>query len=97
MDRSDPTSDEEGNNCPIEVICVDDDFSIYLFFTSLLTFLIIPRKVQGRPAEVFLVTSRRKVRGLQYYLDLPSGVHPGAQDSRHVHPPAKGDINDKFG
>jgi hypothetical protein len=97
MDRSDPVSEEGGNNCPIEGICVDDDFSIDLSFTSLLTYLIIPRKVKGRPAEVFLVIPRREVRGIQYYLDLRLGVHPRAQDSRHVHPPAKGDTNDKTG
>jgi hypothetical protein len=57
----------------------------------------IPRKVKGRPAEVFLVTPGREVRGLQYYLDLRSGVHPRAQDSGHVHPPTKGDTNDKTG
>jgi len=90
-------SEEKRNNCPIEVIGVEDDFSIYLSFTSLLTYLIIPGKVKGRPAEFFLVTSRREVRGLQYSLDLRSGVHPRAQDSGHVHPPAKGGSNDKTG
>jgi len=57
----------------------------------------IPRKVKGHPAEVFLVTPRREVRGIQYYLDLRLGVHPRAQDSGHVHPSAKGGSNDKTG
>jgi hypothetical protein len=57
----------------------------------------IPRKVKGRPAEVFLVTPGREVSGLQYYLDLRPGVDPRGQDSGHVHPLAKGDTNDKTG
>jgi len=74
-----------------------DDFSVHLSLTSILTFLIIPRRGKGRPAEVVFVTPRREVRGLRDYLVLRSGDHPRAQDSRHVHPSAKGDTNDKTG
>ena len=54
-----------------------DDFSVHLTFTSILTSLFIPWRGKGRPAEVVLVTPRREVRGLQYYLVLRSGLIPG--------------------